>query len=105
MASNTWNVSIAARFSRPKTWNPSPWRKKKSSPPVPSRLGPARPVEPPSPYPFYAIAWGMHDLFYFRSTFDRIAERLATRGPMPQLDQFRELDQNRRKAIAESEQT
>ena len=46
----------------------------------------------------------MHDLSYFRTNFDRIAERLATRGPMPQLDQFRELDQKRRKAIAESEQ-
>ncbi|MBZ5618740.1 MAG: serine--tRNA ligase [Acidobacteriia bacterium] len=45
----------------------------------------------------------MHDLSYFRSNFDRIAERLATRGPMPQLDQFRELDQERRTAIFQAE--
>src|SRR5580692_6859948 len=45
----------------------------------------------------------MHDLSYFRNNFDRIAERLATRGPMPQLDQFRELDQKRRAAIFQAE--
>ncbi len=45
----------------------------------------------------------MHDLSYFRNNFDRIAERLAARGPMPQLDQFRELDKKRRAAIFESE--
>jgi seryl-tRNA synthetase len=45
----------------------------------------------------------MHDLSNFRNNFDRIAERLATRGPMPQLDQFRELDQKRRAAIFEAE--
>jgi seryl-tRNA synthetase len=46
----------------------------------------------------------MHDLSFFRSNFDRIAERLATRGPIPSLDQFRELDRRRRLAIAESEE-
>jgi seryl-tRNA synthetase len=45
----------------------------------------------------------MHDLSYFRNNFDRIAERLATRGPLPQLDQFRELDQKRRTAIFQAE--
>ena len=45
----------------------------------------------------------MHDLSNFRNNFDRIAERLATRGPMPQLDQFRELDQKRRAAIFQAE--
>jgi seryl-tRNA synthetase len=46
----------------------------------------------------------MHDLSFFRSNFDRIVERLATRGPIPSLDQFRELDRRRRLAIAESEE-
>jgi seryl-tRNA synthetase len=46
----------------------------------------------------------MHDLAYFRANFDRIAERLQTRGNVPNLDGFRELDQRRRAAIAESEQ-
>jgi seryl-tRNA synthetase len=46
----------------------------------------------------------MHDLAYFRANFDRIAERLQTRGNVPNLDSFRELDQRRRAAIAESEQ-
>src|SRR5579863_6151323 len=45
----------------------------------------------------------MHDLTYFRNNFDRIAERLATRGPLPQLDQFRELDKKRREAIQKAE--
>ena len=46
----------------------------------------------------------MHDLSYFRSNFDRIAQRLATRGDVPSLDRFRELDQKRRAAISQSEQ-
>ena len=46
----------------------------------------------------------MHDLAYFRANFDRIAQRLQTRGNVPNLDSFRELDQRRRAAIAESEQ-
>src|SRR4051794_24469609 len=45
----------------------------------------------------------MHDFSYFRNNFEQIAERLATRGPLPQLDQFRELDQKRRSAISAAE--
>jgi len=45
----------------------------------------------------------MLDLSFFRNNFDRIAERLATRGNVPNLDQFRELDRERRAAILESE--
>ena len=46
---------------------------------------------------------GMHDLAFFRNNFDRIAERLATRGNAPALDRFRELDQKRRAAIRQAE--
>jgi seryl-tRNA synthetase len=46
----------------------------------------------------------MHDLSYFRTNFDRIAQRLATRGDVSSLDRFRELDQKRRAAISQSEQ-
>src|ERR1039458_6987074 len=46
----------------------------------------------------------MHDLSYFRSNFDRIAQRLATRGEIPGLERFRELDGQRRAAISQSEQ-
>src|SRR5690349_3962251 len=46
----------------------------------------------------------MHDLAHFRNNFDRIAERLATRGNVPNLDQFRELDQQRRAVITRTEQ-
>ena len=46
----------------------------------------------------------MHDLPTFRNNFDRIAERLAARGPMPALEQFRELDLRRRAAITQAEQ-
>ena len=46
----------------------------------------------------------MHDLAYFRNNFERIAERLATRGNPPNLDGFRELDQRRRSAITQTEQ-
>ena len=45
----------------------------------------------------------MHDLSFFRNNFDSVAGRLATRGPIPSLDRFRELDQRRRAAISESE--
>src|SRR5579862_972219 len=46
----------------------------------------------------------MYDLAWFRANFDRVAERLQTRGNIPGLDTYRELDQRRRAAIAESEQ-
>ena len=46
----------------------------------------------------------MHDLPFFRSNFESVAGRLATRGPIPILDRFRELDRSRRAAISESEQ-
>ena len=46
----------------------------------------------------------MHDLSHFRSHFDAIAARLATRSNPPNLDQFRELDRERRSAITEAEQ-
>src|SRR5690349_7654690 len=46
----------------------------------------------------------MHDLSHFRSHFDLIAERLATRGKLPALDQFRDLDRQRRGAISQAEQ-
>src|SRR5437868_4281369 len=46
----------------------------------------------------------MHDLAYFRHNFDKIAERLATRGGGVNLDSFRELDRKRRAAITEAEQ-
>ena len=47
---------------------------------------------------------GMHDLSFFRNNFDRIAGRLSTRGPIAGLDQFRELDRERRAAISRVEQ-
>jgi seryl-tRNA synthetase len=47
---------------------------------------------------------GMHDLAQFRNNFERLAARLATRGNVPSLDKFRELDQRRRSAITETEQ-
>jgi seryl-tRNA synthetase len=46
----------------------------------------------------------MHDLSYFRSNFDRIAQRLATRGDVSSLEQFRELDRQRRDMISVAEQ-
>jgi seryl-tRNA synthetase len=46
----------------------------------------------------------MHDLSYFRTNFDRIAERLATRSNVPSLEQFRDLDRARRAAITQTEQ-
>ena len=46
----------------------------------------------------------MHDLTYFRSNFERIAERLATRGGAINLEGFRALDQKRRIAIQRAEE-
>jgi seryl-tRNA synthetase len=46
----------------------------------------------------------MHDLPFFRDNFERVAERLASRGPIPGLDRFRELDRARRAAISQTEQ-
>ena len=46
----------------------------------------------------------MHDVGFFRSNFEKIAERLATRGPVSGLNQFRDLDQRRRAAITEAEE-
>ena len=46
----------------------------------------------------------MHDLGFFRSNFEKIAERLATRGPVAGLDQFRDLDRDRRAVITTAEQ-
>ncbi len=47
---------------------------------------------------------GMHDLSFFRHNFDRVAERLATRGNIAGLEEFRELDRSRRAAISRVEQ-
>src|SRR3954453_20628432 len=46
----------------------------------------------------------MHDLSYFRSNFEQLAERLATRGGAIGLDGFRDLDVRRRAAISQAEQ-
>ncbi len=46
----------------------------------------------------------MHDLGFFRANFEKIAERLAARGAVAGLDQFRELDQRRRAVITEAEE-
>jgi seryl-tRNA synthetase len=46
----------------------------------------------------------MHDLGFFRTNFDTVAERLARRGNVTGLDQFRELDQRRRTVITEAEE-
>src|SRR5712671_357510 len=46
----------------------------------------------------------MHDLGFFRANFDKIAERLSTRGAISGLDQFRELDTRRRAVITEAEE-
>lgn len=45
----------------------------------------------------------MHDLSYFRGNLDAIAARLATRGYELDVASFRELDQERRAALTESE--
>src|SRR5438094_656318 len=46
----------------------------------------------------------MHDLGFFRANYDQVAARLATRGPIAGLDQFREMDQRRRAVITEAEE-
>jgi seryl-tRNA synthetase len=46
----------------------------------------------------------MLDLSFFRNNFDAVVARLSTRGTVPNLDQFRDLDQKRRAAITETEQ-
>ena len=46
----------------------------------------------------------MHDFGFFRANFDKVSERLSTRGNIAGLDQFRELDQRRRAAITEAEE-
>src|ERR1700685_3079657 len=46
----------------------------------------------------------MHDMGTFRANLDAIAERLSTRGFTLPVEQFRELDAQRRAAITESEQ-
>jgi seryl-tRNA synthetase len=46
----------------------------------------------------------MHDLSFFRANLDSIAQRLATRGYQLDLDQFRELDAERRAALTGAEQ-
>src|ERR1700730_17265460 len=46
----------------------------------------------------------MHDLGFFRANFEKIAQRLSTRGAISGLDQFRELDKRRRAVITEAEE-
>jgi seryl-tRNA synthetase len=46
----------------------------------------------------------MHDLSFFRSNLDSVAQRLATRGFTLDVAQFRELDAERRAAVTEAEQ-
>src|SRR3984885_2044095 len=46
----------------------------------------------------------MHDLSYFRTNLDSIAQRLATRGYQLDVEQFRALDTERRAALTEAEQ-
>ena len=46
----------------------------------------------------------MHDLAFFRSNLDSIAERLATRGYQLDVEQFRSLDADRRAALTQAEQ-
>ena len=46
----------------------------------------------------------MHDLGWFRANLDTVAARLATRGTVLPLDEFRDLDRRRRAAITEAEQ-
>jgi len=45
----------------------------------------------------------MLDLSFFRNNFERVAERLATRANLPNLEGFRELDRRRRAAISDAE--
>ena len=46
----------------------------------------------------------MHDLGLFRANFEKVAERLASRGNVTGLEQFRELDSRRRAVITEAEE-
>src|SRR5690242_5384857 len=46
----------------------------------------------------------MLDLGFFRANFEKVAERLATRGNVTGLEPFRELDQRRRAVITEAEE-
>ena len=46
----------------------------------------------------------MHDLSHFRANLDAIAQRLATRGFVLNVEEFRAFDSERRAAITESEQ-
>jgi seryl-tRNA synthetase len=46
----------------------------------------------------------MHDMGTFRANLDAIAQRLSTRGMTLRVEEFRELDAQRRAAITESEQ-
>jgi seryl-tRNA synthetase len=46
----------------------------------------------------------MHDLAFFRTNLDSIAERLATRGYQLDVEQFRTLDAERRSALTDAEQ-
>jgi len=46
----------------------------------------------------------MHDLSFFRTNLDSIAQRLATRGYQLDVEQFRALDSERRAALTEAEQ-
>jgi seryl-tRNA synthetase len=45
----------------------------------------------------------MHDLSFFRTNLDTIAQRLSTRGYQLDVDQFRALDEKRREALTEAE--
>jgi seryl-tRNA synthetase len=46
----------------------------------------------------------MHDLSFFRSNLDSIAQRLATRGYQLDVEEFRALDAERRAALTDAEQ-
>src|SRR5258707_2617652 len=46
----------------------------------------------------------MLDLGFFRANFEKVADRLATRGNVTGLEPFRELDQRRRAVITEAEE-
>jgi len=45
----------------------------------------------------------MHDMGWFRASLDEVAERLATRGMVLPVEEFRDLDRRRRAAITETE--
>ena len=46
----------------------------------------------------------MHDLGFFRANFDKVMERIATRGDVSGFENFRDLDRRRRAAITEAEE-